>query len=74
MVGKFDLNLLISDPINFETTEDLNKELKTHSETIHAIIAGCLIAFISFGFPASFGMFLRTMSDDLGWAREIFSL
>lgn len=39
-----------------------------------AIVAGCLIAFVSFGFAASFGVFLRPMSQDLGWGREVFSL
>ena len=40
----------------------------------HAIIAGCIISFISFGFSASFSVFLRPMSVDLGWGREVFSL
>ena len=40
----------------------------------HAIIAGCIISFISFGFSASFSVFLRPMSADLGWGREVFSL
>ena len=39
-----------------------------------AIVAGCLIAFLSFGFSASFGVFLQPMSEDLGWGREVFSL
>jgi MFS family permease len=39
-----------------------------------AIIAGCLVAFIGFGFAATFGVFLRPMSQDLGWGREVFSL
>ena len=39
-----------------------------------AIIAGCMVAFIGFGFAATFGIFLRPMSQDLGWGREIFSL
>lgn len=39
-----------------------------------AILAGCLIAFLSFGFAATFGVFLQPMSADLGWGREIFSL
>ncbi len=39
-----------------------------------AILAGCLIAFLSFGFSATFGVFLQPMSEDLGWGREIFSL
>ncbi|MEL7180065.1 MAG: MFS transporter [Pseudomonadota bacterium] len=39
-----------------------------------AIIAGCVIGFISFGFAATFGVFLRPMSEALGWPREVFSL
>ena len=41
---------------------------------LYAIIAGCVISFVSFGFSASFSVFLRPMSADLGWGREIFSL
>lgn len=39
-----------------------------------AIAAGCVIAVLSFGFAASFGIFLAPMSQDLGWGREVFSL
>ena len=39
-----------------------------------AIAAGCLVAFIGFGFSAAFGIFLRPMSEELGWPRETFSL
>lgn len=39
-----------------------------------AIWAGCVIAFISFGFAATFGVFLRPMSEALDWPREVFSL
>lgn len=39
-----------------------------------AILAGCVIAVLSFGFAASFGIFLAPMSADLGWGREVFSL
>ena len=39
-----------------------------------AIIAGCIVAFVGFGFSATFGVFLRPMSQELGWGREIFSL
>jgi predicted MFS family arabinose efflux permease len=39
-----------------------------------AIFAGCVVAFLSFGFAATFGVFLRPMSADLGWGREVFSL
>lgn len=39
-----------------------------------AVLAGCLVAFLSFGFAATFGVFLSPMSEDLGWGRETFSL
>ena len=39
-----------------------------------AIWAGCLIAFIGFGFAATFGVFMRPLSQDLGWSREVFAL
>ncbi|MCG6904387.1 MAG: MFS transporter [Rhodobacter sp.] len=39
-----------------------------------AIIAGCLVAFIGFGFAATFGIFLHPMTEELGWGREVFSL
>ena len=39
-----------------------------------AIVAGCIVAFLGFGFAATFGVFLSPMSADLGWGRETFSL
>lgn len=39
-----------------------------------AIYAGCLIAFISFGFAATFGVFMRPLSEAMGWPREVFAL
>ena len=39
-----------------------------------AIFGGCMIAFLGFGFSATFGVFLKPMSADLGWGREVFSL
>ena len=39
-----------------------------------AIFAGCVISFNSFGFSASFSVFLRPISNELGWGREVFSL
>ena len=49
-------------------------EKKIEPAILYAIIAGCVISFVSFGFSASFSVFLRPMSADLGWGREIFSL
>jgi MFS family permease len=50
-----------------------DKEVKP-SDLNAAIFAGCVVAFLSFGFAATFGVFLAPMSADLGWGREIFSL
>ena len=47
---------------------------KIEPALLYAIIAGYVISFVSFGFSASFSVFLRPMSADLGWGREIFSL
>ncbi|KMW57452.1 MFS permease [Candidatus Rhodobacter oscarellae] len=38
-----------------------------------AIFAGCMVAFLGFGFAATFGVFLAPISADLGWGREVFS-
>ena len=39
-----------------------------------AILGGCMISFLGFGFAATFGVFLAPMTAELGWGREIFSL
>jgi predicted MFS family arabinose efflux permease len=39
-----------------------------------AVFAGCVVAFLGFGFAATFGVFLKPMAADLGWGREVFSL
>ncbi len=44
------------------------------SELSLAIFAGCVTAFLGFGFAASFGVFLTPISTELGWGREVFSL
>jgi len=38
------------------------------------LIAGCLLAILSFGIRSSFGLFLAPMSDEFGWGREVFAL
>jgi MFS family permease len=43
-------------------------------QTTMAIAAGCFIAFVSFGFVASFGVFMTPITSILGWSREIFAL
>ena len=37
------------------------------------IVVGCLIALLTFGVRAGFGLFLQPMSSTLGWGREIFA-
>ena len=37
----------------------------------HSVIAGCIVSFVSFGFSASFSVFLWPMSADRGWGREV---
>ncbi|MFC7399492.1 MFS transporter [Chelatococcus sp. GCM10030263] len=38
------------------------------------VLAGCIIAVISFGPRASAGLFLLPMSTDYGWGRDVFGL
>lgn len=52
----------------------MDKQDKPRSGVPAAIVAGCIVAFVGFGFAATFGVFLRPMSEDLGWGREVFSL
>lgn len=56
------------------TRADMNTTQHSTSSVNAAIVAGCIVAFVSFGFAATFGVFLRPMSQELGWGREIFSL
>jgi hypothetical protein len=49
-------------------------EAHSKGALIAAVAAGCVVAFLGFGFTASFGVFLKPMSMELGWGREIFSL
>ena len=41
---------------------------------IMILAAGCLISFLALGIRTSFGLFLPTVSADLGWGREVFAL
>lgn len=38
------------------------------------ITAGCLIALLTFGSRAGFGLFMTPMSETYGWGREIFAI
>jgi len=44
-----------------KTDEEQTPGLRT------AILAGCMVAFLGFGFAATFGVFLTPISQDLGW-------
>ena len=48
--------------------------MEAQNKVTSAVVAGCLVAFVAFGFAATFGVFLRPMSEELGWGREVFSL
>jgi MFS family permease len=52
----------------------MNSDAVPTSQLNAAIISGCIVAFLGFGFAASFGVFLAPMSADQGWGRETFSL
>ncbi len=38
------------------------------------VVAGCVIAMITFGPRSSFGLFLLPMSNSFGWGRDVFGL
>src|SRR6185503_4322769 len=38
------------------------------------IVAGCLMAILTFGPRSTFGFFLQPMSNELGWGRDVFAL
>ena len=40
---------------------------------IFVLLAAALIAFIAFGIRQSMGLYMRPISDGLGWGREILS-
>ncbi len=52
----------------------MTESTQAADKTTAAVIAGCCVAFVGFGFSATFGVFLRPMSEALGWSREVFSL
>ncbi len=52
----------------------MDRQIDSRPNVTAAIVAGCIVAFVGFGFAATFGVFLRPMSEQLGWGREIFSL
>ena len=48
--------------------------MKTWRTPMVIILAGCLIAVITFGTRAGFGLWLEPMSAQFGWGRETFAL
>ena len=48
--------------------------MKTWRTPTVIILAGCLIAIITFGTRAGFGLWLEPMSRQFGWGRETFAL
>ncbi len=51
-----------------------NSDQHTKAQLNVAIFAGCMIAFLGFGFATTFGVFLAPITADLGWGRATFSL
>jgi len=52
----------------------VSEQTQQSSAVTAAIYAGCVIAFVSFGFAATFGVFMRPVSEALGWPRSVFAL
>ena len=52
----------------------MDKTSSSSGQVNLAVFAGCVIAFLGFGFAATFGVFLAPMSSELNWGREVFSL
>ncbi len=46
----------------------------TSASTILVLVAGCLIAMLTFGPRATSGFFLLPMSNTYGWGRDVFGL
>lgn len=59
---------------NSDADSGTSGAIVSQNQITAAIVAGCLVSFVGFGFAATFGVFLRPMSMELGWPREIFSL
>ena len=51
-----------------------NTGLLKQPPVVAIIVAGCLIAMLSFGVRSSFGLFLEPMTTTRGWDRETFAL
>jgi len=45
-----------------------------HLPAVLIIVAGCVIAMITFGPRSVFGLFLVPMSNEFGWGRDVFGL
>lgn len=51
----------------------MNRSSDTSSFPLVILIAGSIVVLISMGIRASHGLYLKPMSIDLGWGREIFA-
>lgn len=47
---------------------------KPNSALILIIVAGCIIAMISFGVRSTFGLFTLPVTAEFGWGREVYGL
>lgn len=55
-------------------TRLMTKSAATSASTLLVLVAGCLIAMLTFGPRASSGFFLLPMSNTYGWGRDVFGL
>ena len=54
---------MIRDGVFMINTSKKDMEIARKESLTAAIVAGCAVAFLGFGFAASFGVFLRPMSE-----------
>jgi MFS family permease len=52
----------------------MTKSTAASASTLLVLVAGCLIAMLTFGPRASSGFFLLPMSNTYGWGRDVFGL
>jgi predicted MFS family arabinose efflux permease len=51
----------------------VNQRIASPRLPVAIVLAGCLICLLSVGVRASFGLFLPSVSADMGWGREVFA-
>eukprot|EP01031_Cornospumella_fuschlensis_P017958 gene17958-21975_t len=47
---------------------------RAQASTLLILVAGCLIAMLTFGPRSASGFFLLPMSNEFGWGRDVFGL